>query len=208
MYNNTLYIYIYISFGWRLLFVLLVAGDLPADEGDFFSMTPRRAGRQGDRPPPLDTWEERFYPPRPPPHHHHHHHHHLETLSETATALQLRQRLLYTTPSGWWWWCKFALPNTAYPNQLNSDSASLRSAPLRAPLRAARPRTATCARKVRNMCISACLCACVCSLVSASACVCVCVRVCVCVCASVCMCVRVCVRICVLTNMCGCLARP
>ena len=30
------------------------------------------------------------------------HHHLLETISETANALELRQQLLHTTPSGWW----------------------------------------------------------------------------------------------------------
>ena len=30
-------------------------------------------------------------------------HHLLETISETASVLELRQKLLYTTPSGWWW---------------------------------------------------------------------------------------------------------
>ena len=49
-------------------------------------------------------------------HHHHHHHHHLhlhrlETISETVTVLESRQRLLYITPSGWW--CnKYVLPTT------------------------------------------------------------------------------------------------
>ena len=33
------------------------------------------------------------------------HHPLLETVSETASVLELRQRLLYTTPYGWWWWC-------------------------------------------------------------------------------------------------------
>ena len=32
------------------------------------------------------------------------HRHPLEAISETATVLELRQRILYTTPSGWWWW--------------------------------------------------------------------------------------------------------
>ena len=32
------------------------------------------------------------------------HHHLLETISETANVLELKQKLLYTIPSGWWWW--------------------------------------------------------------------------------------------------------
>ena len=32
------------------------------------------------------------------------HHHLLEVTFETATVLEMRQKLLYTTPS-WWWWC-------------------------------------------------------------------------------------------------------
>ena len=27
-----------------------------------------------------------------------------KAISETADALELRQKLLHTTPSGWWWW--------------------------------------------------------------------------------------------------------
>ena len=32
------------------------------------------------------------------------HHHLLQTISETATVLELKQKLLYTTSSEWWWW--------------------------------------------------------------------------------------------------------
>ena len=32
------------------------------------------------------------------------HHHLLEVIFETATVLELRQKLPHTTPSGWWWW--------------------------------------------------------------------------------------------------------
>ena len=45
---------------------------------------------------------------------------HWEVTSQTAAALESRQKLLHTTPSGWWWWwwCIFIFNVTKYYSRI------------------------------------------------------------------------------------------
>ena len=59
----------------------------------------RKRGREEERERGREGERERYVNGKRDPVHHRL----LETISETATVLELKQQLLYTTPSGWWW---------------------------------------------------------------------------------------------------------
>ena len=115
----------------------------------------RACGRSGPCPPPgssraggrLGRASRRGDGKRDPIHHHL-----LETISEAANVLELRQKLLYTTPSGWWKVYKIALPRRRPLPECPPESSGGMGGPSRAGARkvAFRRRPSSPARDARS----------------------------------------------------------